>query len=705
MWDRWPQQRLGVRAYMQSTYDRTGGNEAADASHFLYQLADDRNVTIDVTGKGLLYFCRYNHWHGSPWHYEVDGRDFVVVESSTATPTTPVRNATFLPQEAFPAPLALTWADTRGSDLSWVPISFEHSFRMMYGRTHYGTGNYIYHLFAPGIELSRTLDAWTPNHRPSVGLLDLLRSVGTDIAPPADGKNVRQVNGQLRLGSDKTVLAWKHAGQPATIRMLRLYIPKQDAVTLSEVRLRITWDERDHPSIDVPLALFFGAGIFYNRDAKEFLVKSFPMTVRYVESRIELSCYFPMPYFQSVLFELLTPKGCPEVDVEWSVRIGPLHGEPRHSSYFHATYRDQNEAPPFPSGDGYGADMVLLDTRKVEGGGHWAGNFVGTSIIFSDHGVLSTLEGDPRFFFDDSLTPQVQGTGTEEWCGGGDYFGGETMTLPFVGHPVGAKSRDDAVRSEDKVEAAYRFLLADLMPFGRNALIQLERGGDDESDQHYRTVAYWYGLPSPSLILTDKFSVGDEPDERAHRYHSPTASSPYDIMSRYCWGPDSFADGSIEIYPATKDRGRKMTGTSRFEMQVDPENWGVLLRRKLDYEVPNQCADIFISTNSSETDWSFAGTWSSPGSSQVVYSNGVGELGKTEHNAESSNRRFRDEEFLIPPALSRGHSKLTLEVRFRPRPIPLFPGADIPELAWTELNYTAYSIVEPNFNLQLSRRN
>ena len=71
-WSRWPLQRIGVRAYMQSTYDRRGGNEGADASHFLYQLADDRNVTLDLAGPGILYFARYNHWHGSPWHFVLD---------------------------------------------------------------------------------------------------------------------------------------------------------------------------------------------------------------------------------------------------------------------------------------------------------------------------------------------------------------------------------------------------------------------------------------------------------------------------------------------------------------------------------------------------------------------------------------------------------------------------------------------------------
>jgi hypothetical protein len=67
-------------------------------------------------------------------------------------------------------------------------------------------------------------------------------------------------------------------------------------------------------------------------------------------------------------------------------------------SYFHATYRDF----PHPT---LGHDLVLLDTRNTEGGGDWSGQFVGTSLIFSHDANLKTLEGDPRFFFDDSLTP------------------------------------------------------------------------------------------------------------------------------------------------------------------------------------------------------------------------------------------------------------------------------------------------------------
>jgi hypothetical protein len=112
-WERWPEQRIGMRTYMRSTFDRAGGNEGADASHFLYQTSDNFNVTLDLEGAGLLVFSRYNHWHGSPWHYVVDGKDHVIEESSTADPLHPDPNSTFIPSAPFPSPLNETWAATR----------------------------------------------------------------------------------------------------------------------------------------------------------------------------------------------------------------------------------------------------------------------------------------------------------------------------------------------------------------------------------------------------------------------------------------------------------------------------------------------------------------------------------------------------------------------------------------------------------------
>jgi len=343
---------------------------------------------------------------------------------------------------------------------------------------------------------------------------------------------------------------------------------------------------------------------------------------------------------------------------------------------------------------------VLLDTARTEGGGDWSGQFVGTSFIFSDAAVLNTLEGDPRFFFDDSLTPQAQGTGTEEWGGGGDYWGGENMTLPFAGHPTGAKSAQTAVSDEDKIESAYRFLLADLMPFGRHARIQLEHGGNNESTQHYRTITYWYGLPAASLLRTDELIVGDQASERRHRYTSPDASAPYELTSRYEWGPDTFE--GHEIYPTETDRGRTTKTASEFTLRIDPRNFGVMLRRKLDYSFPNQRAEVFVAgTGSGRRDWKPAGVWYLAGSNTCVFSSPGDrqELGATQHVVQTSNRRFRDDEFLLPLALTRGRKAIRVRVKFTPVSRPLFPGYPVPELAWGEMRYSAYSFVMPNFRL------
>jgi len=710
MWDRWAYQRLGERSYMRSTYDRAGGNP--DASHFLYQQADDFNVTLDVQGPGILYFARYNHWHGSPWHYEVDGVDHIVQESSTSDPLHPTADSVFLPQAPFPDPFALTWSETHGADLSWVPVGFQHSFRMAYTRTFYGTGYYIYHQFVDGAPLSRPISTWDGKTAPDAAAQHVLRGAGSDIAPAAGSGGVVQASGQLVLPAATPVPVWSHTGAALVIRALEFSVPRAQALAFSAARLKVSWDDRPIASIDAPVSQFYGAGLLYNRDNREYLVRSLPMVIRYDSQRVYLSSYFPMPFFRSVRIELVGASDSAITDVQWKLRYAPFRDPPNTVGYFHASYMDH----PQPQA---GKDLVLLDTRAVEGGGDWSGQLVGTSIVFSHAAGLNTLEGDPRFFFDDSQTPQAQGTGTEEWCGGGDYWGGANTTLPLAGHPIGARSPRAAVSAEDQVESAYRFLLADLMPFGRNALIRLEHGGVDESTEHYETVTYWYGLPSASLLKTDELAVGDPESEAQHHYVSADASLPYTLTSRYEWGPDTLH--GVEIYPASTDRGRTTKGSSEFTLQIDPANVGVMLRRKLDYAYPNQRAEVYVRDASGrdasvgeaggpKPAWQPAGVWYLAGSNRTVYSNGrehgfykylpgSGELGATEHIVESSNRRFRDDEFLLPRQLTQGRRAIRIRIQFTPVTRPLFPGDPLHELAWSEMRYSAYSIVMPAFKL------
>src|SRR5207249_6476218 len=128
----------------------------------------------------------------------------------------------------------------------------------------------------------------------------------------------RREDGQVDLPADATVKLVEPKG-PSMLRALELSLPREHAVEMRRARLRITWDGQDEPSIDAPVPLFFGAGTLYDRDGKEYLVRSFPMTIRFEGERVHLACYFPMPFFRSARIELIGP----DVDVpgvRWSVR-------------------------------------------------------------------------------------------------------------------------------------------------------------------------------------------------------------------------------------------------------------------------------------------------------------------------------------------------------------------------------------------------
>ncbi|MGN8070308.1 DUF2961 domain-containing protein [Mucilaginibacter sp. 22184] len=709
-WDLLPMQRIGVRAYMRSTYDRGGGGY--DASHFLFMNKEDENVTLDVKGKGILYFFRANHWHGSPWHFTIDGTDNIVKETATAAPLNAdkvFKQTEFIPVRAFPEPLAYTWATTKGADLIWTPIPFRDSLRIAYARTIYGTGYYIYHLYADDTRLSRSISSWNMAKAPSLDVIKLLNSAGTDIAP----QNIKVLRGNIKLNRDSIVVADIRTTN-STIRALKFSLPLDKAIELERVRLKVTWDDAKYPSIDAPLCLFFGAGTFYNRENKADFVKGLPINIHfdYINKKVELACYYPMPFFRSAKLEL-TAMSSQETKLDYEIRYEPAKITQNRSSYFHATYKDL----PKPE---LGLDMTWLDTRGIEGHRDWSGSFMGTSFIFSHNANLSTLEGDPRFFFDDSQTPQAYGTGTEEWAGGGDYWGGENMTLPLAGHPCGSTEKKTAVNEKDLIQSAYRFLVADMMPFGNRAVIRFEHN-ENVSQEHYEAVTYWYGLPTPSLVKTDSLNIGQIKSEQQHAYYSPDASAVQTINSRYEWGPDHYPTGAWgydlnkktgykefmgkEIYPSHQEDGRYTRGASEFTVTLARHNLGALLRRTLDYSFPNQTAEVYVARvikgqNEGKVNWQKAGTWYLAGANTCVVSRPPGELSKRVYNIQTSNRRFRDDEFLIPARLTRGLSAIKVKLKFIPNGQQLYPGKPFPEpSAWSELAYQVYSYVSPDYHI------
>jgi hypothetical protein len=132
----------------------------------------------------------------------------------------------------------------------------------------------------------------------------------------------------------------------------------------------------------------------------------------------------------------------------------------------------------------------------------------------------------------------------------------------------------------------------------------------------------------------------------------------------------------------------------------------VMLRRRLDLSYPNQKAVIYVADASTEKpNWQEAGTWYTAGGNTVVFGDPRSvpekqrsvnvELMPPVHIAQTSNRRWRDDEFLLPPRLTRGRDKIRIRCEFVPVDLPLYPGQPIPPQAWTEYRYWAYCFVMP----------
>jgi hypothetical protein len=92
-----------------------------------------------------------------------------------------------------------------------------------------------------------------------------------------------------------------------------------------------------------------------------------------------------------------------------------------------------------------------------------------------------------------------------------------------------------------------------------------------------------------------------------------------------------------------------------------------------------------------------AGTWYLAGANTCVYSNPGSELGSIAHTVQTSNRRFRDDEFLLPRDLTQGRSAIRIRIQFTPSNIPLFPGRALDPQAWSEMRYDVYNYVMPKW--------
>jgi hypothetical protein len=252
------------------------------------------------------------------------------------------------------------------------------------------------------------------------------------------------------------------------------------------VRLRVYYDGKKTPSVDVPLGDFFGVGHGYDRDLDSLPVRD----SSFGRAR---NSYWPMPFRVSCKITVTDEGNRPVTmfyyHVDWQRHVSL----PDDTAYFHAYYRQERPAIS-------GKDYEFLN---VKGAGHYVGTVL--NVIQSQVGWFG--EGDDLFYVDGAKHPQIYGTGTEDYVN--EAWGLRVACGPWSGTPVAEGERVGARLT------GYRWHIPDPIPFTESLWAGIEhagwtynddgtlRSGFEERPDYFSSTAFWYqkgvneDLPEP----------------------------------------------------------------------------------------------------------------------------------------------------------------------------------------------------------------
>ena len=283
----------------------------------------------------------------------------------------------------------------------------------------------------------------------------------------------------IKLLPHETVLLGEITG-PGSIEE---FFITTDHRRLSELVLRIYWDDEEAPSVESPIGAFFAMG----HDAHPHAVSSIPVQVC---PRQGLNCYWHMP-FRNKAKITLTHEGDREFGIVAYRILYKLHEVPADAAYFHAQYRHAVTDIKKPV-------YTILD--QVHGKGCYVGTYLAWTALQSDWWG----EGEVKFYLDgDGDDPTMADNGTEDYFGGSFGFSPfdsdecwnheQTFSYPYLGMPLAKLDAHNASRKY----SLYRWHIQDNIGFSSDIRIEVQTLG--LRNNYYRplsediaSVAYWY---------------------------------------------------------------------------------------------------------------------------------------------------------------------------------------------------------------------
>jgi hypothetical protein len=298
-------------------------------------------------------------------------------------------------------------------------------------------------------------------------------------------------------GDTRTVL---DVDGPGMVSHLWFTISDPEPYHLKRIVLRIYWDGEATPSVETPIGDFFGLGLGEYFNWQSALLS--------VGSSKALNSFFPMPYRKHARITV-TNEGKQAIsslyyNIDYRTYTKPLAPD---TLYFHAQFRQAQPNHGWTTQWYENGDPLVNYKRNLDGKDNYVwfeakghGQYVGVtmSILQNQDGWWG--EGDDMFFIDDATTPNIVGTGGEDYFLGAWAFG-SSFAYPFYGAPVVGKELAGSRTS------VYRFHLDSPIPFTKSFKATMEHGHANHRSDNFYSVAYWYQAephePFPPLPSMD----------------------------------------------------------------------------------------------------------------------------------------------------------------------------------------------------------
>jgi len=531
-----------------------------------------------------------------------------------------------LPQ--FPTPLVSyerrgRYGDRPFAGNAFVPIPFDKSLKI----TVQGTAHFYHILYEtyPGGEQVKT---FTGNEDRDA----LLAAYASKAQPTAEGLERIDFIAEDPLHAGQEVVIYSAKETAGIIREIILETDGSEDFFQRNL-IRMSWDSPIRHQVIAPVGIFFGSAIRAND------VTSLPLDVEKLDDgRVRLRCRFPMPFWHDAEIKIANRCQRTMAPVRATVVVGPNPIPQEEGTYFTTMYQQGQTI--------YGHDWLLFEGT---GSGWYAGTV--QSMQYKHY-----CEGDEHFYIDGAISPQINGTGSEDYylcC----FWPNQDFDMPF-----GSVAGDIAIEGGGYYFGAYnepscysRYHMEAPIPFYSSITAKIQHGGLSNILSNYRSISFVYLNRLARLTQTDFLDVGKPQSEKAHDYTCSDNATVRTLEAR--------PEGDFFETLVTEDGRYHQAGTIRFTAAIDPTNKGIRIRRRLDQEVPCQGAKVFV-------DGQYAGTW------YWGYRN--------EH------LRWYDQDFDVTPKLTEGKSAVDIRLELLP-PTPIQTPGETAELADANVTFTDFS--------------